>query len=127
MSNSQRTILLYSSMASDLITVLTHTSYIQNPHFIFKLNYKLMFWEPACILPIILQQQNQRRLEDLLIANKIDFVKVDGADAEMKDKRNALFGVSSIRGKYPQCFFEQDNGSVEFVGTWEDIEVTAVP
>ena len=59
-----------------------------------------------------------------MIANKIDFVKIDGADPEMKAKRDSLFGSSNIRGQYPQCFFEDKEGNILFVGTWDIIEVS---
>jgi hypothetical protein len=37
--------------------------------------------------------------------------------------RDALFGVSSKRGKYPQLFIQEEDGQQIFVGLWEEIEV----
>lgn len=69
-----------------------------------------------------IQEQDQRRARDLLAAKKIAFEEVDGALEENKELRNALFNISSQRGKYPQFFLERD-GRHEFIGLWEQVEV----
>lgn len=68
-----------------------------------------------------IQIVNSRRLEDALSGNKINFLKVDGALPENKEMRDKLFGVSNLRGKYPQCFLEKD-GNITFIGLWDECE-----
>lgn len=68
-----------------------------------------------------IQVVNTRRMEDVLTANKVVFEKIDGALPESKEMRDKLFAVSSMRGKYPQLFIE-DNGTLSFVGMWEEVE-----
>eukprot|EP00602_Paraphysomonas_sp_CaronLab_P006799 CAMPEP_0185020848 /NCGR_PEP_ID=MMETSP1103-20130426/3499_1 /TAXON_ID=36769 /ORGANISM="Paraphysomonas bandaiensis, Strain Caron Lab Isolate" /LENGTH=112 /DNA_ID=CAMNT_0027552009 /DNA_START=98 /DNA_END=432 /DNA_ORIENTATION=- len=67
------------------------------------------------------QEQNQRRLEHTMQANKIDYLSVDGALAENKETRDTLFSVSGQRGKYPQCFIKE-NDTYTFIGLWDAIE-----
>lgn len=69
-----------------------------------------------------IQIVNSRRLEDTLIAKNIVFTKIDGSEAEHKEFRDILFGVSKQRGKYPQCFLEADDKTYEFIGLWDEIE-----
>eukprot|EP01038_Epipyxis_sp_PR26KG_P012135 gene12135-16246_t len=69
-----------------------------------------------------IQAVNSRRLEDVLLGKQIEFLVVDGADPSVKELRDKLFAVSTIRGKYPQCFIEESDGNFKFVGLWEDIE-----
>ena len=38
---------------------------------------------------------------------------VDGSDISMKERRNQLFDVSGIRGKYPQFFLINSKGEKE--------------
>ncbi len=64
---------------------------------------------------------NSRRLEDVLIGNKIVFEKIDGSLSENKEIRDKLFAASNQRGKYPQCFLETD-GVYKFLGLWEQLE-----
>jgi hypothetical protein len=68
-----------------------------------------------------IQIVNTRRLEDALKGKKISFDKVDGSLAENKELRDALFGVSGQRGKYPQCFIT-DGTTHRFIGMWEEME-----
>lgn len=65
---------------------------------------------------------NSRRLEDTLAAKKIVFEKIDGSEAESKELRDILFGISKHRGKYPQCFLKAEDGTYTFLGLWEEIE-----
>jgi hypothetical protein len=64
-----------------------------------------------------------RRMEDALNAKKIVYEKVDGSDAAQVELRNKLFGVSSLRGKYPQLFIVQENGDYKYVGQWDETEM----
>ena len=81
----------------------------------------LMLWSSTAADAI--QQQNQTRLENLLITKKVSFKKIDGSDAELKEKRDECFGISGVRGNYPQCFLENtSDGKIEFVGLWDAIE-----
>ena len=68
-----------------------------------------------------MQEQNQRRLESLMQAKKIDYISIDGALDENKEIRDVLFGVSQQRGKYPQCFIKEGS-TYRFIGLWEQIE-----
>ena len=68
-----------------------------------------------------IQIVNSRRLEDSIKGNKIQFDKFDGSLPENKEIRDKLFGVSGLRGKYPQCFLESD-GAYRFIGLWDQIE-----
>lgn len=68
-----------------------------------------------------IQLVNSRRLEDVLLGNKIQFDKVDGSLVENKEIRDKLFASSGLRGKYPQCFLESD-GVYRFIGLWDQIE-----
>ena len=36
--------------------------------------------------------------------------------------RNELFGISGIRGNYPQFFFELEDGTLNFFGNFQKIE-----
>ena len=43
-------------------------------------------------------------------------------DPEQREVRNKLFGISGIRGNYPQFFFELEDGTLNFFGNFEKIE-----
>ena len=66
-------------------------------------------------------------LKGLNVRNE-QMVTVDGAKPENREKRNALFGVSGIRAKYPQFFLvdaaASDTGSANltFLADWEGFE-----
>ena len=59
---------------------------------------------------------------DLVQVHKYVFRSVDGSAAENLEERNKLFGISGIRGNYPQTFKETDAGDITFVGDWEKVE-----
>jgi len=70
----------------------------------------------------LIQAQNTSRIEDLFIGKGFAFEKIDGALPENKETRDALFAVEgSQRGKYPQCFIRNDDGSLNFIGLWNKI------
>lgn len=69
-----------------------------------------------------IQFVNSRRMEDTLIAKKIQFEKIDGSAPKKKEQRDILFGVSQQRGKYPQCFLKHEDGTYSFVGSWDEME-----
>lgn len=71
------------------------------------------------------QELSQRRAADLLTAKKCRHSTLDGALPESKELRDVLFGVSSLRGKYPQLFIKNEDGSYVFVGDWERMEALA--
>ena len=52
----------------------------------------------------------------------IDHKVVDGADPAQHDLRNELFGISGVRGKYPQVFLTNKTDSTTFVGDFEKIQ-----
>lgn len=74
---------------------------------------------------IIGQEVNQRRLEDVLISFKFDYLKIDGTHEESKELRNQLFDISKHRGKYPQCFIQTDD-KYEFIGLWEQVNILVI-
>ena len=81
----------------------------------------LMLWSSTAADSI--QQQNQTRLENLLIGKKVAFKKIDGSDADQKEKRDECFGISGVRGNYPQCFLQNTaDGKIDFVGLWDAVE-----
>ena len=49
---------------------------------------------------------------------------VDGSDQTQKDKRSLLFGISGLRGKYPQFFLQESHSdnSIKFLGDYEWLE-----
>lgn len=54
-------------------------------------------------------------------------IQIDGADPELKERRDYLFSLSQKRGQYPQCFMRQlEDGSVTFLGDWDTVEVSAM-
>ena len=67
------------------------------------------------------QEIGQRRLTDMLLSKKIKAETIDGSLPENKEKRDELFGISSLRGKYPQVFIQGADGT-KFVGQWEKIQ-----
>ncbi|GMI51696.1 hypothetical protein TeGR_g7429 [Tetraparma gracilis] len=76
------------------------------------------------------QSGNTERCFSLLSAKKIEPLRVDGSDEAQLAPRDKLFGVSGIRGNYPQVFkvpigYDVAGGgaeSVEFVGAWGKVE-----
>jgi hypothetical protein len=70
------------------------------------------------------RETNQRRLLSLLEARKIEYETLDGADPEVKEMRDTLFKISSLRGAYPQCFLRGADGSHTFIGDWDAMEVS---
>ena len=70
------------------------------------------------------QSQDQIRCQGILEGKKLIFESIDGALEENKEKRNELFGISDKRGKYPQVFIKGEDGNIQFIGLWENIEVT---
>ena len=69
-----------------------------------------------------IQSSNQDRTLDWFAARKVPYTVVDGMDPEQREMRNKLFGISGIRGNYPQFFFELQDGTVTFFGNFEKIE-----
>ncbi len=49
--------------------------------------------------------------------NQVRYETIDGSMEENKEKRNALFAISGVRGKYPQVFIDD-----KYIGDWEVIE-----
>jgi hypothetical protein len=49
---------------------------------------------------------------------------VDGCDPAQKDRRSLLFGISGLRGKYPQFFLDSSgtDDSIKFLGDYEWLE-----
>jgi hypothetical protein len=68
------------------------------------------------------QRSNQEKTLVMLQGKKLSFLIVDGSDASERDLRDKLFGISGIRGNYPQLFLKQQDGTTSFVGNFEMIE-----
>ena len=60
-----------------------------------------------------------KKLEDTFAALKIRFKNIDGADAKNKEIRNELFGISGVRGNYPQTFLKNSDGTTSFIGDYD--------
>jgi hypothetical protein len=70
----------------------------------------------------IQQKTNQDRARSMVM-NKFDTIEqVDGSDPTEKDVRNKLFGISGLRGKYPQFFWQDATGNITFLGDYDWIE-----
>ena len=69
-----------------------------------------------------IQSANQSKALDWFIARKVPHTVVDGMDPEQRGVRNKLFGISGIRGNYPQFFFELEDGTLNFFGNFQKIE-----
>jgi len=51
----------------------------------------------------------------------VEHKQIDGADPVNKDLRNELFGISNLRGVYPQVFLTNKADSTVFVGDFAKI------
>jgi hypothetical protein len=47
---------------------------------------------------------------------------IDGAIPENKERRNELFDISGVRGKYPQFFLADANEKITYMADWEAFE-----
>ena len=47
---------------------------------------------------------------------------VDGSDPEKKERRDELFGISGVRGNYPQFFLVDSHEKISYFADWEDFE-----
>ncbi|CAB9523382.1 saccharopine dehydrogenase [Seminavis robusta] len=65
---------------------------------------------------------NQARASNMLKGLDVVPELVDGADPVNKDLRTQLFGISGQRGKYPQFFIREKDGSLKFFGNMEDFD-----
>ena len=66
-----------------------------------------------------LQEVAQRNMITALKAKGYAFDEVDGLQPENKDRRNALFECSGLKGKYPQVFIQTSETETTFVGDGE--------
>jgi len=55
------------------------------------------------------QTANQNSALQLLNDLSLPYVTIDGMDADLKAKRDALFEISGVRGNYPQLFLTTSN------------------
>ena len=69
-----------------------------------------------------IQSSNQNSSLDWLKSRKVPHSTVDGMDPSQRERRNELFQISGIRGNYPQFFFEHQDGTVTFFGSFDKIE-----
>lgn len=68
-----------------------------------------------------LDEVHTRRVTDIISGKKLVFETLDGASPDNLEMRNKLFGISSLRGKYPQVFIKTGD-EYSFVGNKETIE-----
>ena len=59
-------------------------------------------------------ESKERRVKDLFLAFNVAHELVDGANKGIKERRDELFGISGVRGSYPQIFV---------VGIWKGQKV----
>lgn len=65
----------------------------------------------------------QNKMSTVLDLYKIPFVTFDGADPANKDRRNELFGLSGLRGQYPQVFITaKENNEMSYWGDYGRFE-----
>jgi len=69
------------------------------------------------------QSSNQNKALDWLACRKVPHTIIDGNSPEQREERNILFGISGIRGNYPQFFFELEDGTINFFGPFEKIHI----
>jgi hypothetical protein len=69
------------------------------------------------------QRTKQDRALSILKGKKINNIEeVDGSAPLNKDLRNLLFGISGVRGDYPQFFLLNDQDNVIYLGNFDWIE-----
>lgn len=68
------------------------------------------------------QSSNQEKALSWFASRKVPHTIVDGMDGEQRDRRNKLFDISGIRGNYPQFFFEYEDGTINFFGSFDKID-----
>ena len=74
------------------------------------------------------QKANQKAALQLLNDLKIPHEIVDGMDQSQVEKRNELFGISGIRGNYPQLFiYKEGKDQLCYLGgyDWLECQVTS--
>lgn len=69
------------------------------------------------------QKSNQERALGMLASNRIRPEIVDASDPSTVAFRNRLFGISGVRGNYPQFFLKHvETGEFSYVGNFNTIE-----
>lgn len=68
------------------------------------------------------QRTAQNNALIILDARKIPYEIADGSDPDQFERREELFTISGVRGKYPQFFFAYTNGLVTFFGNFEKLQ-----
>jgi len=74
------------------------------------------------------QSSNQRSTLQLATDFGLPYKTIDGMDPDQLQKRNELFGISGVRGNYPQVFLTRGEGEGEvneFLGSCEWFENNA--
>ncbi len=81
----------------------------------------------------MVQASNQREALRTLDDFNIPYDTIDGMDPEMREKRNALFETSGIRGNYPQIFSKpaeesesEDITGASYLGGYEWLNSTGI-
>lgn len=67
------------------------------------------------------QVAHQQTASTILKAHNIPYEEVDGTDFHQRERRNELFDISGVMGKYPQFFIAQ-GGKTEFWGDFEKMQ-----
>ena len=68
------------------------------------------------------QASNQSRALSILDARGVPYETVDGMDPSQRREREVLFGVSGVRGNYPQLFFVGGDGEAAYFGGYDRLE-----
>jgi hypothetical protein len=67
-------------------------------------------------------ESKERRVKDLFLAFNVAHEVIDGANKDLRDRRNELFDISGIRGNYPQIFVVgKGDSTASYVGDSEKI------
>eukprot|EP00418_Pyrodinium_bahamense_P011554 CAMPEP_0179104488 /NCGR_PEP_ID=MMETSP0796-20121207/48472_1 /TAXON_ID=73915 /ORGANISM="Pyrodinium bahamense, Strain pbaha01" /LENGTH=124 /DNA_ID=CAMNT_0020802433 /DNA_START=60 /DNA_END=434 /DNA_ORIENTATION=- len=64
--------------------------------------------------PPNLQMQSQVR--NIFTARNVTYEEIDGSSDDKHELRDKLFGISGLKGDYPQIFFRTPDGGYTFVG-----------
>jgi hypothetical protein len=71
---------------------------------------------------MLAQSTNQKRATAMLEIYNLEPQYLDGADPVHKERRNELFGISGIRGNYPQFFLVDEKSGTTFLGDFATIQ-----
>ncbi len=68
------------------------------------------------------QRSNQLKALSWFNSRAVPHVVIDGMDPNQRERRTKLFNISGISGNYPQFFFEYEDGTINFFGSFDKID-----